>query len=101
MNDRISARPAPEVTHPRTFQYDVTRQLISHDGDEQVIWQLSFTLHYEPTPALENLFGDQEIWCFTKAAIPKWRSAIQASPATSYVAQRRPLRTALTFEQTC
>jgi hypothetical protein len=90
-----------EFEHPRTFQYDVTRQLISSDGDEHVVWQLSLTLHYEPTPESDDVRGDRYIWCFTKADIPTWRAAVQGSAATTYVAQRRPLRAAVTFEQTC
>jgi hypothetical protein len=87
--------------HPRTFQYDITRQLISSDGDDQVVWQLSLTLHYEPTPESENLRGDTGIWCFAKADIPTWRVAVQTSAATSYVAQHRILRAAVTFDQAC
>jgi hypothetical protein len=90
-----------EFEHLRTFQYDITRQMISSDGDEQVVWQLSLTLHYEPTPESENLRGDKDFWCLAKAGIQTWRAAVQASAATSYVTQRRPLRVAVTFEQAC
>jgi hypothetical protein len=90
-----------EFEEPRTFQYNLTRQLISYEDDEQVIWQLSLTLHYEPSTESGNLRGDRTIWCFARADIPAWRAAVRASAASSYVARRRPVHAAVTFEQVC
>ena len=84
---------------PATFQYGVTRQLIRYEDGEQCIWQLSLTLHYEPTPESKAL--EREIWCFSVDDVPAWRAATDASPATSHVARRDPLRVTLDFEQAC
>jgi hypothetical protein len=86
---------------PETFQYTIIRQFISRDDDADYIWQLSLTLHYEPSPESRDLEGDKAVWCFTKAEIPTWRATVQESAATEYVVGRRPARATVTFEQVC
>ena len=86
---------------PPTFRYTLTRQLISRQDGEQDIWQLSLTLHYEASTESRNLPGDRAIWCFTTAAIPAWRAAIRASAASTFVADRLPIRATLSFEPAC
>ncbi|MGN8554026.1 UNVERIFIED_CONTAM: hypothetical protein OHV15_15715 [Microbacterium sp. SLM126] len=62
---------------PQTFQFDVARQLICADDEEpeeDAIWQLHLTLHYEADDATSEVAGD--LWVFDPAESTSAREVV-------------------------
>ncbi|MFB8005067.1 hypothetical protein [Nocardia sp. NPDC056000] len=79
------------------FVFDITRQVITDDGDDDTILQLSLTLHY-PTTSASPGFGTGSQWCSHPEQTEHFQSLIAQHPATSYVLAAHPHRTELTFD---
>jgi hypothetical protein len=61
------------------FELDLTRQVIFPDEeDDDAIWQLHLTYHYQPTGELRALGADDR-WCPVPADLPGFREFILAS----------------------
>jgi hypothetical protein len=83
-----------------SFEYDVTRQLMAGDTDDDdaAIWQLSCTLHYPPSGETEAL-GRGDRWCASPYALDEFRLMIEAEPATAFARSRKPARIEVSLEQ--
>jgi hypothetical protein len=84
----LKRRPGPG------FEYDITRQLIIPPGDEEDIWQLSLTLYFPPD-SQNSQFGSGARWHRAPDRIDGFASYIDAHPATTYAATRRPAQAEL------
>jgi hypothetical protein len=72
-----------------SFQYNVTRQLISVGAeDDDDIWQLSLTLHFQPTKEARAI-GSGSRWCENPGQSEDLRLYIESSGATN-LARRQP-----------
>lgn len=80
-----------------SFEYDITRQLIPEDGDDEDIWQLHLTLHFPPTEQARAL-EEGHVWCDSPDEIDSLVRAIEEHPATAYVRSVPPTRVQLYFE---
>jgi len=84
-----------------SFQYDVTRQLISEGIDEDdtddAFWQLSLTLHYVPTAETQAMGGGDH-WCAGLDRVDEFRKFIRDSAATALARRAAPRRVELRFE---
>lgn len=83
-----------------TFQYNLTRQLITSavDVDDQQIWQLGLTAHYAPTARLTQL-GSANRWCGSPSECDDLRERIRASAVTEQLAAEDPMRVEMTFDR--
>jgi hypothetical protein len=81
-----------------TFQYNLTRQLVAatDDVDDQEIWQLGLTAHFNATEELAQL-GSANQWCGSPSECYELRREIRTSPATQQTATERPMRVEITF----
>jgi len=71
-----------------SFEFDVTRQLIWLDGDdEHAIWQLSLTFRFEADAGLRAL-GDGYRWCGAPSALEPFVEFVTGSSAWKAVADR-------------
>jgi len=84
-----------------SFQYDVTRQLISEgidaDDADDAFWQLSLTLHYVPTAGTQAMGGGVH-WCAGLDRVDEFRKFIRDSAATALARHAAPRRVELRFE---
>jgi hypothetical protein len=97
-----------------SFEYGITRQVaidldIDYDdpGDDlddddedpgEGIWQLQLTVYFRPDEENARL-GSGERWLERPDGIGEFARWIAGLPATAYCASRRPLRTALVWDQ--
>ena len=79
-----------------SFQYDITRQLILEDEEDDAFWQLSVTLHFLPTAETKAL-GSGNRWCLHPAEADAFRSFVEASGASIHVRGADPARTETRF----
>jgi len=83
-----------------SFQYDITRQLIvQDDDDDDAIWQLSLTLHYEPGEDAQAL-GSGDQWCDSPDHLDEFLHFIEDAPSTRFARRTSPRRVQLEFEPT-
>ena len=61
-----------------SFEFDITRQLIAGDGDDEDIFQLSLTFQFRPTAALRQL-GSGDRWCQSPGELEGFRAFIHSS----------------------
>ena len=61
-----------------SFDFDITRQFILGDGDDEDIFQLSLTFKFKPTIALRQL-ADGNRWCHSPEEIEAFRVFIKSS----------------------
>jgi hypothetical protein len=66
------------------FEYDITRQLIGQDQEDDDIWQLSLTVHAASTPKAKAV-GAGNRWCAGLADLAEMRDFISRSPATEFI----------------
>jgi hypothetical protein len=106
--------------YPRCFDVDITRQLAvdqrwdneaeyddvdagGHDHDhDSGIWQLSLTFFYPPEPPLDDVeLGNR--WCESDSpeAVNAFDTFIRTSASYLAVADARPTRVELTYEDAC
>jgi hypothetical protein len=81
----------PEST--RSFEFDITRQIA--DGDD--IAQLSLTLHYKPSPQLEEVASGNR-WCHSRDEIAALREFVSNSVAMRAVERLQPETVTLNLE---
>ncbi|MBF6133628.1 hypothetical protein IU501_11520 [Nocardia otitidiscaviarum] len=79
------------------FVYDITRQVITDDGDDDNIRQLSLTLHYPMTPSSPSI-GNGSQWCSHPEQTEHFLSLVAHHPATSHVLTAHPHRAEVTFD---
>ena len=80
-----------------SFQYNITRQLITQDeDDEDEIWQLSLTLHYPEDDDARGL-GSGERWCYSPDDLDEFVPFIEGATATAFARSRSPERVELEF----
>jgi hypothetical protein len=75
------------------FSYKITRQFIFPDRDNpdyKSIWQLSFTVKYQPSPELIALGSDSR-WCSSPEEVADFTTYIEISAATKGV-QNTPIQ---------
>ncbi len=86
---------------PREFSADLTRQFLEAGDEDTPTWQLSCTLHWDPTPETEALTAGS-LWSFgmtleeffpEAVALPGWAWALSSLQA--------PRDLTITFEQVC
>ena len=82
----------------RTFQYNLTRQFIRVDEeDDEEMWQLSVTLHYPRDDRAEALRSGNQ-WCRVPAEASVFRTYIEAADATAFARRPPPSRIEVRFE---
>jgi hypothetical protein len=83
------------------FSYDITRQVIVGNDDEEVededMWQLSLTLEYPANEELATLPPGNR-WCLNPGQVGALRAFIAGHASSTYLAGRHPSRVSLTFE---
>jgi hypothetical protein len=83
-------------TSPESFQFGITRQFFVRDEDEP--FQLHVILHFPPTESLQQLGGGNK-WCHSPKKSPEFANWVESSAAFRAVADSRPTRVELFFEQ--
>ncbi len=61
-----------------SFEFDITRQLIRGDGEDDEIFQLSLTFRFRPTASLTRL-GSGDRWCHSLGELEGFRAFIHSS----------------------
>jgi hypothetical protein len=62
------------------FEFDITRQLIVGDGEDDDIFQLSLTFKFQPAESLRQL-GKGNHWCHSPEELEELQAFISGSPA--------------------
>ena len=71
----------------RHFEFDVTRQLIAEPGEDENIWQLSFTLRFPPEESLVAP-GKGSRWCMSPGEADGFAEGVKTMPAYGAVRDR-------------
>jgi hypothetical protein len=79
-----------------SFEFDITRQLILGNGEDEDIFQLSLTFKFQPTVALRQL-GAGNRWCHSLEEVEEFRSFIDNSPSIIAVGQATPSKAQLEY----
>lgn len=77
-----------------TFEYDITRQLITAPGEDEDIWQLSLTLRYPPDEECARLESGNR-WHAAPEDLEEFAGFIARHPATVYATAHRVVRVQL------
>jgi len=82
----------------KTFQFDITRQFIETEDDEDqgAMSQLSFTFHFIPSPETEVLKSENR-WCSNPGDLVDFEAFIIGNPAYKLVAEAKPAKVTLDF----
>lgn len=80
-----------------SFRWKVTRQFITGAGDDEDFWQLSLTLHYDPTDVSEGL-GSGNRWCSSPDEVEEFRTFVFEQPASTWALGASPQRVELDFQ---
>jgi hypothetical protein len=81
------------------FEFDITRQFIDADGDDDDAFsQLRFTAYYEPDAALRAMPAANR-WCKTLDELADFQLGILSSPALALVKARRPATVKIDWER--
>jgi hypothetical protein len=83
--------------HGRFFECDITRQFITADGEDDEIWQLSFTIKFRPTDQLSAL-GSGNRWCHSRDDLAEFTAFVLGSPAFHAVADSQDGKPELDYE---
>jgi hypothetical protein len=78
------------------FAFNLTRQLIVGDGEDDDIWQLSLTFEFEPDNELRALSGGNK-WCGSLPELPEFREYVHRSAAFTTCSERQIRRTVLDY----
>jgi hypothetical protein len=81
---------------PATFQLNITRQFIVPNEDEP--YQLLLTFHFDHSNKLDEL-GSGNKWCNSPSRVDAFRRLIETSAAFAVVADAKPSRVDLFYEQ--
>ena len=84
------------LTGPESFLLGITRQFILTGEDEP--YQLQLMLHFTPTDSL-RLLKDGNRWCHSPDELPAFRQFVESSAPFKAVADAKPSRVELYFEQ--
>lgn len=79
------------------FEWDLTRQFIVGEGDDEDIWQLSLTFFFAATPALAAVAAGNH-WCPSPDKRSELRAFILSSPAYTAACRERALRVKLRYD---
>lgn len=79
------------------FVYDITRQFIFSEGDDDEIWQLHLTFEFEATELLVAV-GDGNRWCQSPDELGAFEEFVRAHAATIAVGRRSDSRAKLSYE---
>ena len=71
-----------------SFQFDITRQFIVGEGEDDEISQLRFTLHYPVSDEVKAL-GSGDRWCQSLTQLDDFQNFIRNSTAYRFSAHRR------------
>jgi hypothetical protein len=81
-----------------TFDYDITRQFtVADDVDDDAIWQLHLTLHFEPS-IQTRLLGAGIKWCSHPRRVHEFKEFVTNAEATQYARSEDPIRLDLTMD---
>jgi hypothetical protein len=61
-----------------SFEFNITRQLIAGDSEDEDIFQLSLTFRFRPTAALRQL-GSGDRWCLSLDELERFREFVYSS----------------------
>jgi hypothetical protein len=78
------------------FAFNLTRQLIVGDGEDDDIWQLSLTFEFELDNELRALRGGNK-WCGSLPELPEFREYVHRSAAFTTCGERQIRRTVLDY----
>ncbi len=81
----------------RVFEFDITRQFIDGNGEDEDIRQLSLTFQFNLTAALQQI-AEGNRWCHSPDELEAFRTFILDSPVFHAVAKSKPNRVFLEFE---
>ena len=79
-----------------SFEFDITRQLIDGDGEDEDIRQLNLTFHFTPTATLRKLEAGNR-WCRSPKMLKSFQSFVRSSAAFKLVTPAKPLKVSLEF----
>lgn len=79
-----------------SFEFNITRQLICSDGEDDDIQQLSLTFKFVPT-SLPSDLGEGNRWCQMPDELPAFRKFIEESPPYVALGQTRAAEVILEF----
>lgn len=89
-----------DFSEGRSFQFDITRQFIVADPDNEddasAMSQLSFTFHFTPSPQFDAL-KDGNRWCSTPQDVQGFQAFITEGEAHGTVATARPAKVTLEY----
>ena len=80
----------------KSFEFDITRQFIMGEGEDDDIWQLSLTYKFAPSEPLEEA-GSKSLWCDSPAGLPGFREFIVSSPAYAAVRETSGAKATLEY----
>jgi hypothetical protein len=78
-----------------SFEFDITRQFIEGEPEDDNITQLSLTFRFKPTESMRNII-EGNLWCSSPKEMKSFRSFILGSPA--YLAVRHELKGKVSLE---
>jgi hypothetical protein len=79
------------------FAFNLTRQLVvREDGEDEDIWQLSFTFEFEADNELRAL-GQGNKWCQSLSELPEFREYVRRSAAFTACTEHQTRRTVLDY----
>jgi hypothetical protein len=79
-----------------SFEFDITRQLIEGDGEDENIRQLNLTFHFKPTDSLHKLKNGNR-WCRSPKMLKSFQSFVKSSGPFKAVAATKPAEVSLEF----
>ena len=82
----------------KRFELDITRQLVTGEGEDDDIWQLHLTFRFEPTAELQAL-GAGNRWCQSPDELDEFTRFVVAHPAKVAVENRSDASVELLYEQ--
>ena len=78
------------------FVYDITRQFIFGEGEDDDIWQLHLTFEFEATEQLVAV-GDGNRWCQSPDELGAFEELVRTHAATIAVGRRSDSRAKLSY----
>ena len=87
-----------EQTDGFAFVFDITRQLILSQPEEDSIWQLHLSFYFRPTDQLLSLGSDNR-WCESLDALPSFVSFLRDHSVIAALSPHSPQRRSLNYGQ--
>ena len=79
------------------FRFEIVRQLITGDGDDEDIWQLALSFAFPPDPDWRAV-PMAHLWCHSLAELDAFESAVHADPSFRMVHARSDVTPELTYD---